>query len=235
MIEKCAICQEYGKSKPIIGSASEIPPFSWHTIATDLFYWNRMDFLLVTDVFSKYILVRKLPNSTSLAVCIELAKIITELGLPHRIKSDNGPCYISKEFQEFLARYNIDHQTSNPNHPRSNGFAECMVGVAKKLMDKAGKERKPWISGLLEYIITPQPGSIASPLQLMTQCRSRETHFSQLPSALGAPQMHSVCQELIRRQGNKPERIPGATARYDTVSTTQAKCQMGTCNNCKKG
>ena len=42
------------------------------------------------------------------------------------------------------------HQTSCPNHPKSNGFAECMVGVAKKLMDKAGKERKPWISGLFE-------------------------------------------------------------------------------------
>ena len=40
------------------------------------------------------------------------------------------------------------HQTSSSNHPRSNGFVERMVGVAKKLMDKAGKEGKPWISGL---------------------------------------------------------------------------------------
>ena len=44
-----------------------------------------------------------------------------------------------------------------------------MVGVAKKLMDKAGKEGKPWISGLFDYRVTPQSGSIASPLQLMTQ------------------------------------------------------------------
>ena len=28
----------------------------------------------------------------------------------------------------------------------------------------------------------------------------------QLPSALGAPEMHQTCQELIKRQGNKPER-----------------------------
>ena len=27
-----------------------------------------------------------------------------------------------------------------------------------------------------------------------------------MPSALGAPEMHQTCQELIKRQGNKPER-----------------------------
>ena len=107
-----------------------------------------MDFLIVADVFSKYILVRKLPNSTSAAVCIELSMIVTELGLPHIIRSDNSPCYNSKEFQQFLQCYSITHQTRCPNHPRSNGFVERMVGVAKKLMDKAGKEGKPWISGL---------------------------------------------------------------------------------------
>ena len=139
------ICQEHGKSQLPIGTTQELPPFPWHTLATDLFYWKRMDFLIVADVFSKYILVRKLPNSTSPAVCIELSIIVTELGLPHIIRSDNGPCHNSKEFQQFLQCYSITHQTSNPNHPRSNRFIERMVGVAKKLMDKAGKGGKPWI------------------------------------------------------------------------------------------
>ena len=40
----------------------------------------------------------------------------------------------------------------------------------------------------------------------MTQCRLREKNLPQLPSALGAPVMHQTCQELIRRQGKKPER-----------------------------
>ena len=114
-----------------------------------------MDFLIVVDVFSKYIIVRKLPNSTSAAVYIELSMIVTELGLPHIIRSDNGTCYNSKEFQQFLQCYNITHQTSSPNHPRSNGFVESMVGVAKKLMEKAGKEGKPWISGMFDYRVTP--------------------------------------------------------------------------------
>ena len=166
---------------------------------TDMFYWKRMDFLIVADVFSKYIIVRELPNSTSAAVCIELSMIVTELGLPHIIRSDNGPCYNSKEFQQFLQHYNIRHQTSSPNHPRSNGFVERMVRVAKKLMDKAGKEGKPWISGLFDYRVTPQSGSIASPLQLLTQCTPKEKNLPQLPSTLGTPEMHQTYQELIKR------------------------------------
>ena len=90
-----------------------------------------------------------------------------------------------------------------------------MVGIAKKLMDKAGKEGKPWISDLFNYRVTPpHSGSIASPLELMTQRTPREKHLPQLPSSLGAPEMYQTRQELIKRQGNKPERqyvelIPG--------------------------
>ena len=32
----------------------------------------------------------------------ELSMIVTELGLQHIIRSDNGLCYNSKEFQQFL-------------------------------------------------------------------------------------------------------------------------------------
>ena len=81
-----------------------------------------------------------------------------------------------------------------------------MVGVAKKLMDKAGKEGKPWILGLFDYRVIPQSDSIASPLQLMTHHTPREKNLPQLPSALGAPEMYQTHQELIKRQGNKPER-----------------------------
>ena len=95
------------------------------------------------------------------------------------------------------------HQTSSPHHPRSNGFVERMVRVAKKLMDKAGREGKPGISGLYEYRFTPQSGSIASPLQLITQCTPREKDLPQLPSTLGAQEMHQTQQESLKRQGNK--------------------------------
>ena len=201
------ICQEYGKSQPLIGTTQKLPPFRWHTLATFILlekYGLSDSCRCLLQVHS----VRKLPNSTSAAICIELSVIVTKLGLPHIIRSDNSPCYNSKEFQQFLQHYSITHQTSSPNHLRSNGFIERMVGVAKKLMAEAGKEGKPWISGWFDYRVTPQSGSIASPLQPMTQHTPREKNLLQLPSALGVPEMHQTCQELIKRQGNgnKPER-----------------------------
>ena len=97
-----------------------------------------------------------------------------------------------------------------------------MVGVAKKLMDKGRKEGKPWILGLFDYRITPQSGSIVSPLQLMTQHTPREKNLRQLPSALGAPEMHKTCQELIKMQGNQPER---STKNY--LQVHQFGCNIG--------
>ena len=89
-------------TQEVTATTQELAPFPWHTLATDMFHWKRMDFLIVADFFSKYFLVRKLANSTSAAVCAELSMIVTEIGLPHIIRSDNGPCYNFKEFQQFL-------------------------------------------------------------------------------------------------------------------------------------
>ena len=163
-----------------------------------------MDFLIVADVFSKYILVRKLPNSTSAAVCIELSMIVTELGLPHIIKSDNGPCYNSKEFQQFLQCYSITHQTSSPNHPRSNGFVERMVGVSEKLMDKAGQEGKPWISGLFDYRVTVRQHCITIATDNTVHAKGKE--FAQIAQCTWCTRNAPTHQELIKKQGNKPER-----------------------------
>ena len=181
-----------------------------------------MDFLIVADVFSKYIPVKKLPNSTSAAVCIELSMIVTKLGLPQIIRSDNGPCYNSKGFQQFLQYYTITHQTSSPNHPRSNGFIERMVGVAKKLMEKAGKEGKLWISGLFDYRVTPQSGSIASPLQLITQHTPREKMCPHYPVHL----VHQKCTKLTRSSSKgKGTSLKGSIKNYFQVH--QSGCNTG--------
>ena len=109
------------------------------------------------------------------------------------------------EFQQFLQHYSITHQTSSPNHPRSNGFVESGWSY-KEVAGQSWKRRETMISGLFDYRVTPQSGSIVSPLQLLTQHTPRERNLPQLPSALGAPEMHHTCQELIKRQGNKQER-----------------------------
>ena len=91
-----------------------------------------MDYLVVGDYFSKYLIVRRLPNISTHAVIKELGMIFTEFGYPFVLKSDNGPCYASREFCNFLEFYQIHHITSSPHHPQSNGFTEALVGISKK-------------------------------------------------------------------------------------------------------
>ena len=104
-------------------------------LGTDLFYYKKMDFLLLMDYFTKFLIVRRIPNSTTGAVKKELRDIFTEFGTPFILRSDNGPCYASEEFKFYLQELRIDHLTSSPHYPQSNGLAESMVKVAKKLIN----------------------------------------------------------------------------------------------------
>ena len=92
----------------------------------------------------------------------------------------------------------LQHQTGSPMHPRANGFVECMVDTAKMFMGKAGKEGKPWISGLLKNIIILQSGDTASPMELMMQRKPRATALTQLPSNI-ATHVCRMCAESSSR------------------------------------
>ena len=78
--KKCGICQSTSRAAKSVGNASEVPPHAWHTLGTDLFYWNKMDYIVVGEYFSKYLIVRKLPTSSTHSVIKELGMIFTELG-----------------------------------------------------------------------------------------------------------------------------------------------------------
>ena len=123
-VEKCGICQSSSKSSKPVGNVSEVPPHVLDTLGRDLFYWNKVDCLVIGDYFSKYLRLRKLPNSFTHEVFKESGLIFTEFGRPFILRSDNGPCYASREFHNFLSFYQVDHITSSPHYPHNNGFAE---------------------------------------------------------------------------------------------------------------
>ena len=130
---------------------SEVPPHPWHTLGLDLFYHKRLDFLVVVDYCLKFLIVRKIPNSTSSAIIKELDSIFSKYGKPYLFHSDNGPCYTSEEFRMFINKWRIEHRTSLPHYPQSNGLAESMVKVSKYLIDKATLQRLTWNCLLLDY------------------------------------------------------------------------------------
>ena len=198
-VEKCGICQSFFTTAKPVEDVGEVPPHMWHTLGTDLFYWNKQN-LVAGDFFSKYLLVRKNPNTSTHSVIKELGMIFTEFGCPFMLKNVKGLCYTSREFHDFLEFYRIHHITSSPHHPQSNGFAEALLGISKNLMEKSVKDGKPWNHGLLKYRVTPVSRNLPSPLETLTGCRLR-TSLPQILSSIGkSVQTSKIWQELIKRQ-----------------------------------
>ena len=55
-------------------------------------------------------------------------------GIPEILRSDKGPQFSSQEFAQFAEKYQIEHVTSSPHFPASNGQAERAVQTVKKLL-----------------------------------------------------------------------------------------------------
>ena len=201
LVEKCDICQSQQNSTTIVQKyVSEVPPHPWHTLGSDLFYFQRIDFLVIVDYFSKYLIVRKIPNSTSSAVIKELGMIFSEFGKPQIFRSDNGPCYSSQEFRFFMQNWLIEHRTSSPHYPQSNGLAESMVKVSKNLIEKAVRQDLPWNQLLLDYRCTPISSEIPSPVEILFGRKLRSS-ISILPSQVMNDRISKQRELIVKKEG----------------------------------
>ena len=201
LVEKCDLCQSQQNSTSIIQKyVSEIPPHPWHTIGSDLFYFRRIDFLVVVDYFSKYLIMRKIHNSTSSTVIKELGMIFSEFGKPQVFRSDNGPCYSSQEFRFFMQNWSIEHRTSSPHYPQSNGLAESMVKVSKNLIEKAVLQDLPWNQLLLDYRCTPISSEIPSPAEILFGRKLRSS-ITILPSQVMNDRIRKQRELIAKKEG----------------------------------
>lgn len=94
--------------------------------------WGWYYLLTVLDDFSRYILAWKLcttMRTTDVTEVIDMAVAATgmeRVPIHHRprLLSDNGPCFISKDFKEYLAAKAMGHTRSAPYHPMTQGKIE---------------------------------------------------------------------------------------------------------------
>ena len=59
---------------------------------------------------------------------------------PDTLVSDNGPCYAAETFANLMKEYAVNHITSSPHYPQSNGLAEKFVQIIRNLFYKAKDE-----------------------------------------------------------------------------------------------
>ena len=176
-VRLCCQCQEMQSTPPV----APLNPWKWPTRP-----WARLhlDFagpfegkniLIVIDAHSKWVEATCTPSTSSSAVIEVLRSIFARFGLPETIVTDNGTGFVSQEFKEFLRINGINHTTSAPYHPASNGLAERAVQIVKKGLKKevSGSMSTRLAKVLFSYRITPQGTTGSSPAELLLGRRPR--------------------------------------------------------------
>lgn len=123
LVSNCQTCQLNGNqptTAPVHNWSWANRP--WQRIHTDFAQKGKYNFLVITDSYSRWPEVA-LMSSTTADKTIEALRGFW--GLPD--VSDNGPQFVSAEFETFLRNNGVKHIKSSAYHPASNGAAECLV------------------------------------------------------------------------------------------------------------
>ena len=189
-VRACTSCQSIrNRPQPV-----PLHPWAWPTQV-----WQRIHidfagpfqdqiFLVIVDAHSKWVEVILMSSTTSQSTILELRKLFAAYGLPEHVISDNGPQFVSTEFENFLEMNGIRHTCSASYHPQTNGEAERFVQTLKQFLraeklDKCSVQTK--VSRfLLSYRSTPNytTGRTPSELFLKRNIRTRLDLFK--PSVL---------------------------------------------------
>ena len=104
----------------------------------------RCMFLLLMDAHSKWPEIIELTSTTASKTIEVLREIFSRNGLPEQVVSDNGPQFVSEEFERFMKENAIKHIRISPNHPASNGAAEHLVQTFKQAMRAMESQQVPY-------------------------------------------------------------------------------------------
>ena len=113
-----------------------------------------MYILLAVDYVSKWVEAKATKtNNAKVVVDFVRSNIFCRFGIPRAIISDQGTHFCNKTFWNLLKKYGVQHRTSTPYHPQTNGQAEVSNREVKAILEKTVKpNRKDWSLRLEEAL-----------------------------------------------------------------------------------
>jgi Fe-S-cluster containining protein len=91
-------------------------------------------YLIITCAYSKWPEVYQVNSLRADELEEKLRACFARWGISKLLVSDNGRSLVAPPTEEFLRRNKIEHRTSPPFHPQSNGAAENSVKTSAKLL-----------------------------------------------------------------------------------------------------
>ena len=179
------------------------PDGPWQRLHIDFATRENIMFLIVVCAYSKWPEVIMMRTDTKTGTTVKaLDGLFSRYGLPLEIVSDNGPQFISKEFEDFLSERGIKHSPVPAYHPQSNGQAERFVQTFKNSLKKMRFDKKVLTTkiheGLLAYRNAPHALTNETPANLFLK-RALRTKLSQIqPSTEDVVRHKNLCIALRR-------------------------------------
>ena len=172
----------------------EIPLHPCTKLAMDLFHFEGVSYLLIVDYTSRFPVVCKLSSMTGQHVTNHCEQVLAEYGWPETFISNNEPCYILDAFTSVMNAYHVNHISSSPHYPQTDGLAEKYIQIIKKLILQSKRRGKDLLKCLMIYHNTPLNGSLQSLMQILQSRHAR----SDLPMSNTARYQLGLQPEKLR-------------------------------------
>ena len=155
MVKGCCACQEVKQAPPV----APLHPWIWPSQP-----WKRIhvdfpgpfmggSYLIVVDAHSKWPEVHHMSTTTMTKTLHVLRSLFARYGIPEQLEPDNGPQFVSEEFETFMKQNGVKYIKYSPCHPSSNGQAERFVRTFKQAVQAGERKGKPLDQRLENFLI----------------------------------------------------------------------------------
>lgn len=141
IVKQCPLCVT---SLPIlhlgVNPRGLVPNELWQMDVTHLNEFGKLKHIHVTvDTFSGFIYASLQAGEASRNVIVHILQCLSLSGKPTIIKTDNGPGYVGKNFQQFCSLLQIKDVTGIPYNPQGQGIVEHAHQILKNTLTKLKK------------------------------------------------------------------------------------------------
>ena len=173
LCRQCFSCQLVSNSDPPTPiTPTKFPQGPWKFCSIDLLgpLPDGRSVVVIIDYYSRLFEASFLSTKTEKVISF-LERTFALYGYLEMLRSDNGPQFISQEFDSFLAQCGIKWISTTPLWPQANGQVERLNRTILKVLRIAKSEGKDLESAMMEFAMaykaTPHAATGMTPFSLM--------------------------------------------------------------------
>ena len=144
IVKDCTACQQHTIHKVGYHPPRHVLPDGvFDHISVDLGTFNVTSsrgnnfLLLVVDMFSRFVILRAIPDKSAYTIAKELLSIWCLFGFSRIISHDNGSEFANEVLKELAVMTGVEQRLSLPYNPMGNSVCERYMGVCKKTIIKS--------------------------------------------------------------------------------------------------